>query len=68
MLLSTGCRSLNEKKEFYELMDKVVTIEKVLVSGDINGHVESDVVGFGEVYGGFWVWANKGSRKVKVDL
>ena len=43
-------RSVNEK-EFYELMDKVVTSE-VLVDGDFNGHVGSDMGGFGEVHGG----------------
>ena len=48
-------RSVNEKKEFYELMDKVVTSEKVLVSGDFNGHVGSDNGGFGEVHCGFAV-------------
>ena len=48
-------RSVNEKKEFYELMDKVVTSEKVLVSGDFNGHVGSDNGGFGEVHCDFAV-------------
>ena len=48
-------RSVNENKEFYELMDKVVTSEKVLVGGDFNGHVISDMVGFGEVRGGFGI-------------
>ena len=28
-----------------------MTIQKVLVGGDFNGHVGSDMVGFGEVYG-----------------
>ena len=47
-------RSVNKKKEFYELMDKVVTSEKVLlVGGDFNGHVGSDIGGFGKVHGGF---------------
>ena len=45
-------RSVNEKEEFYELMDKVVTSEKILVGGDFNGHVGSDMAGFGEVHGG----------------
>ena len=31
-------RSVNEKEEFYELMDKSVTSEKVLVGGNFNGH------------------------------
>ena len=44
-------RSVNEKEEFYELMDKVVTSE-VLVVGDFNGHVGSDMGGFGEIHGG----------------
>ena len=48
-------RSVNEKEEFYELMDKVVTSEKVLVGGDFNGHVGSDMGGFGEVHGGFGI-------------
>ena len=34
-------------------MDKVVTSEKVLVGGDFNGDVSSDMGGFREVYGGF---------------
>ena len=45
-------RSVNEKDEFYELMDKVVTTEKLLVGGDFNAHVGSDMGGFGEVHGG----------------
>ena len=48
-------RSENEKKKFYELMDKVGTSDKVLVGGDLNGHVSSDVGGFGEVHGGFGI-------------
>ena len=40
-------RSVNEKEEFYELMGKVMTSEKVLVGDDSNGHVDSDVGGFG---------------------
>ena len=47
-------RSVNEK-EFYELMDKVVTSEKVLVSGDFNGHVGIGMGGFAEVHGGFGI-------------
>ena len=38
-------RSENENEEFYELMDIVVTSEKVLVGGDFNGHVGSDMGG-----------------------
>ena len=48
-------RSVNEKEEFYELGDKFVTSKKVLVGGDINDHVGSDMGGFGEVRGGFGV-------------
>ena len=48
-------RSVNEKEEFYELMHKVVTSEKVLVDGDFNGHVGSDMGGFGKVQGGMGV-------------
>ena len=36
-------------------MAKVVTSEKVLVGGDFNGHVGSDMSGFGEVHGGFGI-------------
>ena len=48
-------RSVNEKEEFYDLMDRVVTSEKVLVGGDFNGHVGSDMGGFGKVHGGMGV-------------
>ena len=47
-------RSVNEKEEFYVLMNKVVTSE-VLVDGNFNGHVGSDIGGFGEVHGGFGI-------------
>ena len=40
-------RSVNKKEEFCELMDKVVTSEKLLVGVDFNGHVGSDIGGFG---------------------
>ena len=36
-------------------MNKVLTSEKVLVGGDFNGHVGSDMGGFGEVHGGFGI-------------
>ena len=49
-------RLVNEKEEFYELMDKVVISEKVLVGGDCNSHVGSCMGGFGEFHGGFGVW------------
>ena len=45
-------RSVNKKEQFYELMHKVGTSEKVLVSVDFNSHVGSDMGGFGEVH---WV-------------
>ena len=48
-------RSVNEKEEFHELIDKFVTSEKVLVGGDFNAHVGSDVGGFGEVHGGLGI-------------
>ena len=36
-------------------MDKVVTSEKVLVGGDFNGHIGSDMGGFGEVQEDFGI-------------
>ena len=48
-------RLVNEKEEFYELMDKFVTSEKVLVSGSFNGHVDSDIGGFGEIHSHFGI-------------
>ena len=36
-------------------MNKVVTSEKVLVGGDFNGHIGSDMGGFEEVHGGFGI-------------
>ena len=36
-------------------MDKVVTSGKVLVGGDFNGHVGSDMGGFGENHGEFGI-------------
>ena len=47
-------RSVNENEEFYKLMVKVVTSE-VLVGGNFNGHVGSDMGGFREVHGGFGI-------------
>ena len=46
-------RPVNEEEEFNELMGKVVTSEKVLVGGDFNGHVGSDMEVFGKGHGGF---------------
>ena len=48
-------RSVNENEEFYELMDKAVTSERMLVGGDFNGHVGCNMRGFGEVQGGFGI-------------
>ena len=48
-------RSVNEKEEFYELMEMVVTSDNVFVGGDFNGHVGSDMDGFGEVHEGFGI-------------
>ena len=45
----------NEKEVFYELIDKVVTSEKVFVGGGFNSHVGSKMGGFGDVYGGFGI-------------
>ena len=50
---SQAGKSANENEEFYELTNKVLRSE-VLLGGDFNGHVGSDICGFGEVYGGFW--------------
>ena len=36
-------------------MDMVVTSDKLLVGGDFNGHVGSDIGGFGEVHRGFGI-------------
>ena len=51
-------RSINEKDGFYKLMDQVLRSE-VLVGGDSNGYVGSDMGGFGQVHGGFWDLTNK---------
>ena len=48
-------RPVNEKEDIYELIDKVVSTEKVLVGGDFNGHVGSDMSGIGEVHGDFGI-------------
>ena len=61
-------RSANEKEEFYERKGKVVASEKMLLSGEFNGHVGSDMGCFGEFHGGLgigqinnaeincWIW------------
>ena len=46
-------RSVNEKEEFYELMDKFARSKKVLVGSDFNGYVGSDMGSSGEVQGVF---------------
>ena len=55
-------RSSENEKEFYELKDKVVTNEKVLVVGDFDSHVESDMLRFGEVHGDFGIGQIKDER------
>ena len=35
------------------------SFEKILVAGDFNDHVGSDLGGFGEVHGRGWDWINK---------
>ena len=47
-------RSVNEKEEFYELMDKAATSE-VLVIGDFNGYVGSNMGCFGLVVEGLGI-------------
>ncbi|KAF3665017.1 hypothetical protein FXO38_09825 [Capsicum annuum] len=46
-----------EKKEFWEVLDKVVrnipSIEKLFVGGDFNGHIGSLLRGYDDVHGGF---------------
>ena len=36
-------------------MERVLTSEKVLVGGDFNGHVGSDMSGFGEIHWAFGI-------------
>ena len=36
-------RSVNKKKQLYETMDKVVASKKILVGGDFNDYVGSDM-------------------------
>ena len=47
-------RSVNEKEEFYELIEEAVTSE-MLVGCDFIGDVGRDMDGFGEVHGGFGI-------------
>ena len=57
-VLSRCCPQVHKsenEKEFYELKDKVVTNEKVIVGGDLNSNVGSDMGGFGEVHGDFGI-------------
>ena len=51
--------SVNEKEEFYELIDKVVTSDEVLVGGDFNDHIGSYMAGFREVHGGWGLGLGK---------
>lgn len=45
-------RSVVENDEFYELLDRAVTSNKVLIGGDLNDLVGGEVCGFSEVHGG----------------
>ncbi|WP_236254243.1 hypothetical protein, partial [Rhodococcus sp. NKCM2511] len=50
-------RSVKEKEEFYEdlltVASKVHDTEKLLIGGDMNGHVGNSSDGFPEVHGGY---------------
>ena len=50
-------RPMPEKEEFFTLLGKIVSEiddgEKLLIGGDLNGHVEAGVEGFEGVHGGF---------------
>ena len=63
-----ACRSVNEKEEFYELKDKLVTSEKVLVGSNFNGHIGSDMGSFGEVHGGFGIGQINNRGIILLDL
>ena len=49
-------RSLEEKMDFYAVLDKVLTEvgsdERLMVCGDFNGHVGEAIDGFEGVHGG----------------
>ena len=63
-------RSVNKKKQLYEPMDKVVTSEKMLVGGDFNDYVGSDMrmILFDWVVGEGLCLRNTCFQKRKVDL
>ena len=61
-------RSANEKEEFYELMDKAVTSEKVLVIGDFNDYVGSNMGCFGLVLEGLGIGQINGRVIRLLDL
>ena len=52
--------SESTKKQFWEDLNSMVSTvpisEKLLIGGDLNGHVGATNVGFERVHGGFWVW------------
>ena len=41
-----------EKEELYEILDRVVTREKVLIGGDFNCYFGKEACGSGEIHGG----------------
>lgn len=45
-------RSTMEKEELYEILDRVVTREKVLIGGDFNCYFGKEACGSGEIHGG----------------
>ena len=57
---------MTEKEEFLTLLGKIVSEiddgEKLLIGGDLNGHVGAGVEGFEGVHGGVWVWKKKCGR------
>ena len=63
-------RSVNKKKQLYEPMDKVVTSEKMLVGGDFNDYVGSDMrmILFDGAVGEGLCLRNTCFQKRKVDL
>ncbi|XP_047257591.1 uncharacterized protein LOC107849121 [Capsicum annuum] len=46
-----------EKKSFWEILDKVVrgvpSSENIFIGGDFNGHIRSSSLGYDDVHGGF---------------
>ena len=61
-------RPLPEKEEFFTLLGKIVSEiddgEKLLIGGDLNGHVGAGVEGFKGVHGGFGF----GKRNVEGEM